>query len=266
MHELLAAVRPRERAARGPAVRVRGDDLDGRRRGRRSRAASAALGGEADLEMLLELRALADAVLIGTGTLRAEGYERLVRSRERRARRIAAGLAEDPVAVLITRRFDIPWEAGLFQAPEQPVLIYTGVAGAPPDVPAPVEVVVLEDPTPAAALADCARAASARCCARAARRCTARWSRRARRRAVPDHRAAAHRRRRRADDRGRRPAPGAGGMDLLWALRSRIGAVPAVRPIGSAPMRIEGASALVAGGASGLGAATARRLRGRGAT
>ena len=71
-----------------------------------------------------------------------------------RERRLAAGLAEDPVAVLISRRFDIPWEAGLFQAPEQPVVVYTGVAGDVPAVPAPVELVVLPDPTPAAALAD----------------------------------------------------------------------------------------------------------------
>ena len=115
---------------------------------------SAGLGGDADLANLLELRTLADAVLIGTGTLRAEGYDRLVRSDERRARRRAAGLAEDPPAVLISRRFDIPWEAGLFQAPEQPVLIYTGVEGSVPDVPAPVEVVRLVDPSPAPALAD----------------------------------------------------------------------------------------------------------------
>jgi riboflavin-specific deaminase-like protein len=115
---------------------------------------SAALGGEADLETLLELRTQADAVLIGTGTLRAEGYARLVGSAERRARRLAAGLAEDPPAVLISRRFDIPWEAGLFQAPEQPVLIYTGVDAPVPSVPAPVEVVVLADPSPPAALAD----------------------------------------------------------------------------------------------------------------
>jgi riboflavin biosynthesis pyrimidine reductase len=115
---------------------------------------SEGLGDEADLEMLLELRTLADAVLIGTGTLRAEGYDRLVRSDERRARRRAAGLAEDPLAVLISRRFDIPWETGLFAAAEQPVLIYTGVDGSVPDVAAPVEVVRLVDPSPAAALAD----------------------------------------------------------------------------------------------------------------
>jgi riboflavin-specific deaminase-like protein len=115
---------------------------------------SAALGDEADLENLLALRSAADAVLIGTGTLRAEGYARLVGSAELRERRLAAGLAEDPLAVLISRRFDVPWEAGLFQAAEQPVLIYTGVDGPVPDVPAPVEVVVLADPSPAAALAD----------------------------------------------------------------------------------------------------------------
>jgi riboflavin biosynthesis pyrimidine reductase len=115
---------------------------------------SAGLGDDADLQLLLDLRTLADAILIGTGTLRAEGYDRRGRNEERRARRRAAGLAEDPLAVLLTRRFDVPWDAGLFQAASQPVLIYTGVDGAVPDVPAPVEVVRLVDPTPAAALAD----------------------------------------------------------------------------------------------------------------
>ena len=116
---------------------------------------SATIGGEADLQRLLDLRTRADAVLIGTGTLRAEGYDRLVRSEERRARRRAEGLAEDPLAVILSRRFDVPWEAGLFHAPEQPVLIYTGVdAGEPPDVPAPVEVVRLDVPGLTQMLAD----------------------------------------------------------------------------------------------------------------
>lgn len=116
---------------------------------------SATIGGEADLQRLLDLRTRADAVLLGTGTLRAEGYDRLVRSEERRARRRAEGLAEDPVAVILSRRFDVPWGAGLFRAPEQPVLIYTGVdAGEPPDVPAPVEVVRLDVPGLTQMLAD----------------------------------------------------------------------------------------------------------------
>ena len=153
-HELLAEVRPAERAPDDrPFVFVNMVATADGRAAHEGR--TEALGAEADLELLLELRALADAVLIGTGTVRAEGYARLVGSPERRARRQAAGLAEDPLAVMISRSFDIPWEAGLFQAPEQPVLVYAGPdATDPPATAAPVEVVRLDDPTPTAALAD----------------------------------------------------------------------------------------------------------------
>jgi riboflavin biosynthesis pyrimidine reductase len=117
-----------------------------------------ALGSDADLDMLLSLRAAADAVLIGSGTLRAEGYARLVGNPERRAAREAAGLAADPAAVLISRSLDLPWEtAGLFAAPEQPVIVYTSSDGDPPAVPAPVELVRLAEATPAAAAADLRR-------------------------------------------------------------------------------------------------------------
>lgn len=114
------------------------------------------LGGPADLEMLVGLRDVSDAVLIGPGTVRAEGYARLVGGEERRAARRAAGLAEDPPAVLISRRFDIPWEAGLFAAPEQPVIVYTaaGAVTDTPEVAAPVEIVELAECTLGAALQD----------------------------------------------------------------------------------------------------------------
>jgi riboflavin-specific deaminase-like protein len=153
--ELLAEVRPRERAPEDrPFVFVNMvSTIDGRAQ---VRGRTGELGEEADLEMLLELRALADAVLIGTGTLRVEGYARLVGSEERRARREAAGLAPDPPAVLLSRRLELPWDAGLFAAPEQPVLVYTSedAEAGVPDVAAPVEVVRLGDPSPAAMLAD----------------------------------------------------------------------------------------------------------------
>jgi riboflavin-specific deaminase-like protein len=114
---------------------------------------SSALGGPADLAMLLELRTLADAVLIGTGTVRAEGYDRLVRDPERRARRRAAGLAEDPTAVLLSPSGRVPWEAGLFAAAEQPVLVCAGRDGLEvPEVAASVEVLALDDPALAALL------------------------------------------------------------------------------------------------------------------
>jgi riboflavin biosynthesis pyrimidine reductase len=155
-HELLAEVRPQERApADRPFVFVNFvATLDGRAAvGGRTEA----LGDDADLEMLLELRVLADAVLIGSGTLRAEGYARLVASEERRAHRAAAGLAPDPPAVLISRGLDLPWDAGLFAAPEQRVLVYTGVEGSAPDVAAQVEVARIVGPSPGAALRDLRR-------------------------------------------------------------------------------------------------------------
>jgi riboflavin biosynthesis pyrimidine reductase len=154
--ELLAEVAPRSRARdTRPCVYV---DMVASVDGRAGLdGTSAALGDDADLEMLLELRTLADAVLVGTGTLRAEGYDRLVRDPGRRARRVDAGAEPDPVAVLIARRLEVPWDAGLFAAPDQPVLVYTTAPGAdapPPGVAAPVQIVSLPDPSPAAVLAD----------------------------------------------------------------------------------------------------------------
>jgi riboflavin biosynthesis pyrimidine reductase len=111
------------------------------------------LGSDADLGMLLALRTVADAVLVGTGTIRVEGYGRLC-GEERRARRVAAGQVADPSLVILTRRFDVPWDAPLFEADEQPILIYTAVPGEVPAVAAPVEVVLLEPYSSAAALAD----------------------------------------------------------------------------------------------------------------
>jgi riboflavin biosynthesis pyrimidine reductase len=113
-----------------------------------------ALGSDADLQMLLGLRTVADAVLVGPGTIRVEGYGRLVGNEERRERRAAAGLAPDPPLVIVSRSFDVPWEAALFEAAEQPVLIYTAVDGVAPEVAAPVEVVRLQPFSSAAALAD----------------------------------------------------------------------------------------------------------------
>jgi riboflavin biosynthesis pyrimidine reductase len=107
------------------------------------------LGSETDTLLLTELRALADAVLIGSGTLRAEGYARLVGNPERVARRTAAGKAPTPPAALMSRSLDLPWGAGLFQAADQPVLIYTDATHDPPPTPAPVEVVRTADPVAA---------------------------------------------------------------------------------------------------------------------
>jgi riboflavin-specific deaminase-like protein len=152
-HEWLAEVRPRERApADRPFVFLNMvTTADGRAAiGGRAEA----LGSEADTLLLTELRALADAVLIGPGTLRAEGYGHLMRSPERLARRRAAGLEPVPTAVILSRSLDVPWDAGLFAAEGQPVLIYTQSDAQPPDVAADVEVTRTSDVFVVGALAD----------------------------------------------------------------------------------------------------------------
>jgi riboflavin biosynthesis pyrimidine reductase len=82
------------------------------------------LGGPQDLQMLLALRRRADALLVGPGTVRAEGY----------------GPLPCP-AVLVSRSFNVPWEAGLFAAEGQSVLIYTLAEVEPPAVAAEVETI-----------------------------------------------------------------------------------------------------------------------------
>jgi riboflavin-specific deaminase-like protein len=104
---------------------------------------SGAIGGDADLAWFHQLRASVDAVLVATGTLRTETYGRLVRSPERRAAREAAGLEADPLAVVVTRSGTVPWEAPMFDAPEQRILIYGPAPGR--EVAAQLEVVALTD-------------------------------------------------------------------------------------------------------------------------
>jgi riboflavin biosynthesis pyrimidine reductase len=108
-------------AARPWVTSVMVSSLDGRATlGGTSRA----LGGPSDLAMLLALRRRADALLVGPSTVRAEGY----------------GPLPCP-AVLVSRSFDLPWGAGLFAAPGQRVLVYSGAQQEPPDVAAEVEAV-----------------------------------------------------------------------------------------------------------------------------
>lgn len=65
------------------------------------------LSNKEDFERVDSVRASADAILVGAGTLRADNPRLLVNSAERRAARVAAGKPEYPLKVTITATGDL---------------------------------------------------------------------------------------------------------------------------------------------------------------
>jgi riboflavin-specific deaminase-like protein len=99
---------------------------------------SGKLGGDTDSALFHRLRTQVDAVLVGSGTLRAERYGRIVRDPELRAAREAEGLAPDPLACVVSRSLSLPLDIPLFQDPEQRTIVFTSsderLEGAGPGV------------------------------------------------------------------------------------------------------------------------------------
>ncbi len=63
---------------------------------------SGPIGNRADQELFHALRSAVDAVLVGAGTARAERYRRLVRDAAQRQLRQERGLAEEPLACIVS--------------------------------------------------------------------------------------------------------------------------------------------------------------------
>jgi riboflavin-specific deaminase-like protein len=102
---------------------------------------SGPIGSGTDSQVLHRLRTQVDAVMIGAGTLRVERYGRIVSDAALRGHRErAAGVAHDPLAVIVTDSLDLPWDAGLFTAGFGRVLILTSSAGEIPDTATKVRV------------------------------------------------------------------------------------------------------------------------------
>lgn len=101
---------------------------------------SGPIGSDTDTAMLAGLRTRFDAVMIGAGTMRVERYGRLVAKQETRERRERAGLAPEPLMVLISGRLDLPWDAPLFSEGGE-VLIFTAAETEPPETASSIEVV-----------------------------------------------------------------------------------------------------------------------------
>lgn len=109
--------------------------IDGRSKG---------LGKGADTEFLLELRTRFDAVMVGAGTIRAERYGRIITDPQARARRERIGLPHDPLAVIVSGRLDLPFDAPLFTCGGGRILIFTNNPGPRPKTATPLRMVSVE--------------------------------------------------------------------------------------------------------------------------
>jgi riboflavin-specific deaminase-like protein len=93
---------------------------------------SGGLGGPADKAMFFALRGIADVILVGAGTVRAERYGPPRANDEVRAARRARGQAEVPRLAVVTRSLDLDPSAKLFSDPSTRPYVVTH-RGAPRD-------------------------------------------------------------------------------------------------------------------------------------
>lgn len=114
---------------------------------------SGGLGGPEDRAVFRGLRARADALLVGAGTLNAERYSTTL-DQDHRDLRTAAGLPAEPVLATITRSFSLDQDLPLLREELTRGLIYTETPAPYPVDPERIGVVVLDDATPEAAMAD----------------------------------------------------------------------------------------------------------------
>ena len=103
---------------------------------------SGAIGNRADRDLFHALRTAVDAVLVGAGTVRAERYGRLVREDAARALRRARGLAEEPLACIVSTSLALPAsEIPLLADSAARVAILTASPGSLPECAATVDYV-----------------------------------------------------------------------------------------------------------------------------
>ncbi|ERK69502.1 pyrimidine reductase family protein [Leifsonia aquatica] len=92
---------------------------------------SAGLGGDADHRVFDLLRRLCDVVVVGAGTVRAEGYGPMRVDRASQRARVAAGLTDQPVFALVSAGLDLDPASRIFtDAPVRPIVITAETAPA----------------------------------------------------------------------------------------------------------------------------------------
>ena len=88
------------------------------------RGRSGALGGPPDRRLFMVLRSLADVIVVGAGTMRAEHYGPARLDDELRERRQARGQATEPAIAVITRSCHFDWQSPFFtEAIARPIVL-----------------------------------------------------------------------------------------------------------------------------------------------
>jgi riboflavin biosynthesis pyrimidine reductase len=100
---------------------------------------SGPIGNSADRKLFHGLRTLVDAVMIGAETLRVERYKRLVDDPAQRRQRLERGLAEEPLACVVSRSLELDPRLPLLADPAARVAILTPSSGRIAPTPARVE-------------------------------------------------------------------------------------------------------------------------------
>jgi riboflavin-specific deaminase-like protein len=83
------------------------------------------LGSAHDKHLMNILRAQADAVIVGSGTVRADGYPLIVRDPKAVAKRARLGVSTQPINVVMSNSLDIPITKLLFHHPDTEKLVFT---------------------------------------------------------------------------------------------------------------------------------------------
>ncbi len=73
------------------------------------------ISGKTDFDRVDELRATSDAVMVGIGTILSDDPSLTVKSEERRKRRAAQGLDENPARIVVDSKARMPLTADLFK-------------------------------------------------------------------------------------------------------------------------------------------------------
>src|SRR4051812_15476454 len=84
-----------------------------------------ALSNAADFDRVDEVRASCDAIMVGAVTVRTDNPRLLVRSEDRRAARVARGLAPTPMKITVSGAANFDADSNFFATGEVEKLVYT---------------------------------------------------------------------------------------------------------------------------------------------